>query len=190
MLVAAFFLGRALSVLPAPSAVKRPRPLDCIGAGPKTTKCWWMRTPRRDPDTRQAPLLFHGSVIKITRGSGQSFRSVRLAFRQPHQPIAGDDRAAWCHFHAAQRHQLANVTAGIFREAAPRSISRAISSNATSSSGVKTAGLSIIIRWTPSTIKRPPSRGGPRKGGADGGANLEDQTPPSDRYGDSPNRFH
>jgi hypothetical protein len=35
-----------------------------------------------------------------------------------------------------------------------------------------------------------PSRGGPRKGVADGGANLEDQSPPSDRYGDSPIRFH
>ena len=41
-----------------------------------------------------------------------------------------------------------------------------------------------------STVKRPPSRGGPQKGGADGGANLEDQSPPSDGYGDGPIRFH
>jgi hypothetical protein len=58
MLVAAFFLGG--------SAVNDPAPLDCIGAGPKTTKCWWMRTPRRDPDTRQGAGVFHGGVIKLT----------------------------------------------------------------------------------------------------------------------------
>ena len=66
------------------------------------------------------PLLFHGSVIKITRGSGRSFRSVRLAFRQPHQPIAGDDRAAWRHFHAAQRHQSGQCDRRYFPGGCPK----------------------------------------------------------------------
>jgi hypothetical protein len=150
-----------------------------------------MRTPRRDPDTRQGPLLFHDSVIKITRGSGRSFRSVRLAFRQPHQPIAGDDRAAWRHFHAAQRHQSGQCDRRYFPGGCPKVNFKGYFEQRSKLFRRQNRRSFDHHQMDTLDYQTTPVLRGTAKGGvADGGANLEDQSPPSDRYGDSPNRFH
>jgi hypothetical protein len=63
-------------------------------------------------------LAFHGGVIKIEARS--SFRSARLAFRQPYQAVASNDRAARCHFDVAQRRQLGQCDCRYFPGSRPK----------------------------------------------------------------------